>query len=1139
MKKIITLIIFIFLTIGLFSQPWLKNLPQKTKSELTFFDYQKAFEEYWKPFNLKNGYYLEDGVKKKAAGWKQFKRWEFSMEGLINPENGHFPKKTAQQVLSEFKKDNIINKNYKSSDWSVLGPNSSGGGYAGIGRVSCIAFHPSDNNTYWIGVGAGGLWKTTDNGSSWTCLTDNNAVLAVSDIVIPSDYVTSNTIYIATGDKDAWDNNSVGVLKTTDGGTTWNTTGLTYSIADGDMVTRLIIDPNNNQSIIAATTNGIYKTTNGGSTWDTMLSSISFIDMESKPGDFSTIYASTKNGYIYVSTDDGSSWVSSTDYGNRIELAVTPANSAIVYAIVVADDRGLEEILKSTNSGTSFSTVYNGDNLMGWHSDASDAGGQGSYDLSLAVSPTNADEVIMGGVISHKSIDGGVSWNCANCWTSSSTYNTGGHPVVHADKHQLKYRSNGDLFECNDGGIYFSDNNGTSFTDKSNGLIISQMYKLGVSQIVSSEVITGLQDNGTKLVSGGTWYDVKGGDGMECLIDYTDVNIQYGTYVRGQITRTTDRWVSDYTDIEPDAAGDGAWVTPYIIDPIDHNTLYAGYADVYKTTNKGDSWNKISTMNSSDKLRSMAISSDASTLYVADYRQIWKTTNGGTSWTDITGTLPVSTSYIRYISVKDDNPNTLWVSTSSYNTPGVYESVDGGATWTNISSGLPTIPVWTVIQNKQSSEEVHLYAGTEVGIYLKKGTDDWVEYNAKLPNVRIGELEIYYASNSADSKLRAATYGRGLWETPLAEINMNTASVTTSTPSEITINSAKLGGNVTSEGADNITERGIVWGESVNPTVSDNKVKDTNVGLGEYSTSVSGLSSATNYNVRAYAINTYGTSYGANKSFSTLCENLSIPYSENFNSGDGCWDGTEGTSNWENILPTITHDGNCFMTNGNSNYSNNSYILTSPEIDMTGHSNCIVSFYMWMEVEDPTGSDYWDGGFIECYNGTSWIKMTNSELSVDYDGTLTSSSGNPYANEEAYSTDKDWIQVKINLPSSFNNISNFKIRYKFGADGASFGKGWAIDDVLINESTTSIYNIVSEQIMIFPNPTNGIFNIEFEKNIINANISISNITGKVIYTNNLSSSLKHEVDLSSYSKGIYFIKFNLKDETLIYKLVIK
>jgi hypothetical protein len=417
--------------------------------------------------------------------------------------------------------------------------------------------------------------------------------------------------------------------------------------------------------------------------------------------------------------------------------------------------------------------------MLGWDSDGSGTGGQGWYDLSLAASPQNANIVLVGGINTWRSDNGGTSWSIVNHWWGD------GVPAAHADKHWLAFRANGDLFECNDGGVYFSTDIGTTWSDKTNGMVISQMYKLGVSATVSNEVITGLQDNGTKLWTGGAWQDVKGGDGMECVIDYSDVNIQYGTYVGGQISRTMNHWASA-TDIEPSGAGDGSWVTPYIIDPVNPAILYAGYADVWKTTDRGNNWTQISTMNTSEKIRSMAIApSNTQVIYVADPWVIWKTTNGGTSWSNITGTLPVSDGNITSICVKNDDPNTLWVSFGNYNTNRVYQSSNGGTTWSNFSDGLPSIPAYSIVQNKQASSAVQLYTGTELGVYFKNGTNNWIPFNDGLPNVQIGELEIWYSPQPQNTMLRAATYGRGLWETPVqyTSVPMTYVSGTTTHPS--------------------------------------------------------------------------------------------------------------------------------------------------------------------------------------------------------------------------------------------------------------------------------------------------------------------------------------------------------------------
>ncbi|OYT15964.1 MAG: hypothetical protein B7C24_10255 [Bacteroidetes bacterium 4572_77] len=517
-----------------------------------------------------------------------------------------------------------------------------------------------------------------------------------------------------------------------------------------------------------------------------------------------------------------------------------------------------------------------------------------------------------------------------------------------------------------DGGIYFSNNDGSVFADKTNGMVISQMYKLGVSQLDPDEIITGLQDNGTKLLSAGNWDDVKGGDGMECIIDFTDVNIQYGTYVRGQISRTTNHWASS-TAIEPASAGNGAWVTPYIIDPADNNTLYAGYANVWKTTNKGNSWTEISSMNTSNKIRSMAIApSNSLVLYVADYSHIWSTTNGGNSWTEITGSLPVASSDLRSIAVKNDDPNTLWVTLSYYNTNAVYESTDGGSIWTNISNGLPEIPAYSIVQNAQVSSEVHLYVGTELGVYFKKGDDNWIEYNTGLPKVKVGELEIYYAANAIDSKLRMASYGRGLWETPMELENTDLPTVQTATPTDITDNSATVGGNVTNEGLSSVNERGVVWSTLANPTVADNKIIHGSTGTGAYSSSLIGLNSSTIYHTRAYAINTQGISYGGNQEFTTLCNTFSLPFAEGFESGvfpPNCWATYRGTNglgtsyDWEESSDSQEGTKAAYVRYENVSGGLAEDWLVSPSI--TIEANTELSFFQKQEYSSDYGSMFY------------------------------------------------------------------------------------------------------------------------------------------------------------------------------------
>jgi hypothetical protein len=793
MKQVLHILLlafsFVYVT-NLNAQQWTTKLPEgKLRSgNLTFYEIQKAFNDYWAPFNVKNGYYKNaNGVEVKAHGWKQFRRWEWYWENRIVKETGQFPKTSASEELEKYL---LVNPGGRSPNgsWTSLGPSSTSGGYAGLGRLNCVGFVSGDNNTIYVGSASGGIWKTSDGGTNWIPIGDNNAVLGVSDIIAYRPASSPDVIYIATGDRDGgsmWslgggqynDNNSVGVLKSTDGGTTWNTTGLTFYASQYRTVNRLLLHPSDNNILYAATSVGVYKTINGGTDWS-LISSTVYIDMEFKPGTPSTIYGSTLSGGIFRSTDDGSTWTQTLSTGNaRTELAVTANNSAIVYAILANSSEGLGGIYKSTNSGASFTQVFNGAtiNMLNWDCNSTTAGGQGSYDLCIATDPANSNNVFIGGVNTWRSTNGGTTWTINNHWSGSCSVT-----AVHADQHCLAYQNGtSTLFECNDGGIYKTTNNGSAWTHIGSGLVTTQIYRLGVAQSVANENIIGCQDNGTKAYLSGSWNDELGGDGFDCAIDYTNQNTLYGELYYGDIRRSTNHG-STWSKILTGLSGTAWWCTPFAIDPSVNTTLYIGYQDVYKSTTQGSSWTKISNWNGTS-LRTLAVApSNSNYIYAATPNILYLTTNGGTSWSNITGTIPVGSGNITCISVKNDDPNTAWVSLGSYSSDRIYQTINGGATWTSISSGLPSIPVMCIVQNKQSTTQVELYAGTDVGVYEKSGSTDWAMFSNGLPNVVVTELEIYYNSNTTNSRIRAASYGRGLWQSDLCTSSPVSVSITSS-----------------------------------------------------------------------------------------------------------------------------------------------------------------------------------------------------------------------------------------------------------------------------------------------------------------------------------------------------------------------
>ncbi len=782
------------------AQQWQENLPQKSEA-YTFYDYQKAFNAYWEPFQVASGYYFDaNNVKHKAPGWKQFKRWEYYWSNRVDPKTGAFPVVNRVDLLRELNKDMAAQARGKNSgSWTSLGPSSSSGGYAGLGRINVVGFRTGDANTYYVGTPSGGLWKTINDGGSWTPLTDNTQAMGISDIiVINGSSHSSDTIFIGTGDKNggslatlngqqAADNNGVGVMKSYDGGSSWSTTGLTFKASEGNRVSRMMLDPKNSRvmvvSVIGIYSNvgQVYKSSDRGNTF-TQVSNNRFIDMEYKPGSSDTLYGATIDGQIWTSVNGGLAWNQiNINFGNkRVELAVTPAAPRRVYAIVNGEN-GLGKIWRSNDDGQTWATYFDGaipgHNLLGYECGGTDAKTQGDYDLCIAADPTDPDKVYIGGINIWKSTNGGLNWSISTHWSSTCTNTV---TTVHADQHFLGFNpATGHLFAGNDGGLYRTENHGSSWLWKGDGLAIGQIYRLGLSDNDASRYITGLQDNGSKSTDANNWSDRIGGDGMECIIDPTNDNTQYCTGPSGQIYKTTNNWGSN-TDItlnipvNINGVYKGSWVTPYVLHPGKNDTIYVGYKDLWRSTNGGASFSAINnwpqTVNP-NPLQSIAIAdSMPNHMYVADNDSIHKTENGGASWALVTSNLPVDKSYITYIAVHPKHPDTVWVSMGQYNEHGVYQSYNGGTSWTNISLGLPNIPVMSVVHYQRNEDTIILYAATDVGVYVKYGAANWASYNGGLPNVVVSELEIYYsAASKTNDKLRAASFGRGLWESPMAD----------------------------------------------------------------------------------------------------------------------------------------------------------------------------------------------------------------------------------------------------------------------------------------------------------------------------------------------------------------------------------
>ena len=751
MKKIILLCLSIIISELSIGQVWEDKITDNTK-DATYFDLVESFNQYRKdiPYTKGNGY-------------KPYARSIDFLDSRM-PENGVFPSTTLWDEWIKFQTKKGSSNSV--SNWNPLGPFDvpiiqSNGKKRGNGRVNCIAFHPTNVDIFWIGSPGGGLWKTIDGGNNWTTNTDNLPVLGVSDVII--DPTNTDIMYLATGDDNGGDTYSIGILKSIDGGMSWDTTGLSYNVNQSIKISKLEMNPNYTDSIFAVTDDNIFVSANGGDNWNIVGPNGRWRDIHYKPGNTNVLYAAKQTSgtsNIYRSIDGGATWQVSSNgvlTGNKRRplIAITPANPEVVYALFADNGYGYHGLYKSVDAGDSWTLQSNSPNILGRETDGTGTGGQSWYDLSLAISTEDENHIYVGGINLWESTDGGVTWNIEASSGSGSNY-----AYMHVDQHAAEFNPlNNTAYAGNDGGLYKYFNQLNTWIDISDGLEISQFYKLGLSTLSEETLVVGAQDNGTERLSNGIWDAIRGSDGMECIIDHYDDDIIYSTSQYGGL-RITYNGGDDWDNIKP-VNYEGSWVTPYKMHPQDNNIIVIGYKAVYRTKNAAATWDSISPLYGDLKTIALA-PSNTDYIYAATYSGLWLTKDEGANWDYIKTGLPSGT--ISDVTVSTNNEDRVFVTMSSFNDgQKVYESTDAGDTWTNISgTNLPNLPVNCIVFQSYTNDD--LYIGTDIGVFHKDNSmNEWESFNTGLPSVSVRELEIQYSSG----KLKAATFGRGVWESDL------------------------------------------------------------------------------------------------------------------------------------------------------------------------------------------------------------------------------------------------------------------------------------------------------------------------------------------------------------------------------------
>lgn len=973
----------------------------------------------------KVGYEME----KELGGYELYKRWEDFMAPRVYPSGDKTLASKAYEeyikYINEGSNQRALPASIMSTTWQPIGPFGDLTG-ANAGRLNGIRFDPTSSTGYWACAPDGGLWSTTNSGSSWNTNTDALTAIGCSDVVF--DPTNAQNMYMASGDGDAGDCYSIGVLKSTNGGLTWSATGLAWTVSQGRLIHKLLINPLNKKTIFAATSIGLLRTQDGGTNWTTVQAG-NVYDVEYRPGDTTTVYACSTS--FFKSTNGGTSWATITtglaaSGVQRYAIAVTPANAAFVYVVASSSSNsGFLGFWQSTNNGTSFTSMATTPNLLGWASAGNDTGGQGWYTLSIAASPTNANEVCVGGVNIWRTTNAGTNWTLFAHWTGS------GAPYVHADIHDIIYKNGTSIYISCDGGGFYTTNSGTSFFSMNGNMNIAQIYKIGNSATTYSRAITGHQDNGTNLFTGG-WSGTMGGDGMDCFIDRTNDNVMYGEQYNGSFNRTLNGGAS-WSAITTGMTGTGAWVTPWHQDPLVANTLYGGRVQMFKSTNQGTNWSQMGTLPGSGAVVEFAVApSNTQIIYVIKSNAVYKTTNGGTSWTTITGTLPVGSAALTSIVVEDVDPNSAWVTFSGYSTGNkVYKTIDGGTTWVNYSTGLPNLPTNRILYWNGTQDG--LYVGCDVGVYFRDSTmSTWVNYSAGLPNVSVRDLGIFYPLG----KLRAATYGRGVWEVDL--YNTGTMAPIASFTSDKQFICPTMTVNFTDQSSFGPTSWNWVFqgGSPATSTVQNPSIVYNTAGT---------------YSVQLTATNPIGSSIATKTMYITVSSPTTIPMVEGFQGAafpPTGWQNVDAANNtiiWQkNATVGKASTASLMFDNYNLDVSNTRDEFRSPKYNFTGYTNLKMFFDVAYARYDATYSDS-----LAVLVSTD-CGQTFTQLYLKGGTTLATS---PDVTAQTFTpTTAQWRTDTIFL-SAYSGMGN--VMFSFMNRG-HYGQALYIDNINITGSLTSV-----------------------------------------------------------------------------------
>jgi photosystem II stability/assembly factor-like uncharacterized protein len=680
------------------------------------------------------------------------------------------------------------------------------------GRIADLAIDSRDPNTWYVAVASGGVWKTTNAGTTFTPVFEDQTSYSIGCVTIdPHD---SLTVWVGTGENNsqrsvAWGD---GVYKSTDGGKSWKNTGLGKS----EHIAKIVVDPRDSNVVYVAAQGplwkgggdrGLYKTTDGGKTWKAVLTiseNTGVTDVVLDPSNPDVLYAAAYqrrrhvftliNGgpesAIHKSTDAGATWTKLStglpkEQMGRIALAIPPLEPKTVYALIEAS-RGTGGFFRSTDGGGN------------WEKRSSYVPSSPQYYMELFVDPSSAGRLYSVDTYLRVTDDGG------------KTFRRVEQKNIHVDYHviQVDPKDSDHLLAGNDGGLYETWDRGANWQFKPN-LPVTQFYRISADDAQPFyHVYGGTQDNfslggpsRTNTAHGITnadWYITLGGDGFRSIPDPTDANIIYAESQNGGLNRF-DKRTGEALDIQPQPTGTMDplrmnWDSALIVSPHKSSRLYFGAQYIFRSEDRGDSWKPIS----GDLTRHLnrntipvmgrvwgidAVAKNSSTSYYgnlvslsesplkegllyagSDDGLVQVSEDGGQNWRKIDKFPGVpEMSYVSCLTASAHDVNTVYAAFDNHKTgdfkPYLLVSTDRGATWKAITANLPADRTTYSIVEDHVDPKL-LFAGTEFGLYFSQDRGgNWIQLKGGMPTIAVRDLWIQKRRND----LVVGTFGRGIY----------------------------------------------------------------------------------------------------------------------------------------------------------------------------------------------------------------------------------------------------------------------------------------------------------------------------------------------------------------------------------------